>query len=91
MNYVTGNVQNVVPGVNLPLVFSSETTICHLYDKVYINQHTCYNNMCPYYFREGIIQLYKYVIYSLWIDRVDPMADKMRMPISPSRAKVMLF
>ena len=39
--YVTGNVQNVVPGENLPLVFSSETTICDLYDKKNINSHTC--------------------------------------------------
>ena len=42
VNYVTGNVQNVVPGENLPLVFSSETTICDLYDKKNINSHTCY-------------------------------------------------
>ena len=41
VNYVTGNVQNVVPGENLPLVFSSETTICDLYDKKSINSHTC--------------------------------------------------
>ena len=33
VNYVTGNVQKVVPGENLPLVYSSETTICDLYDK----------------------------------------------------------
>ena len=37
VNYVTGNVQNVVPGENLSLVFSSETTICDLYDKKNIN------------------------------------------------------
>ena len=41
VNYVTGKVQNVVPGENLPLVFSSETTICDLYDKKNINSHTC--------------------------------------------------
>ena len=41
VNYVTGNVQNVVPGENLPLVFSSEATICDLYDKKSINSHTC--------------------------------------------------
>ena len=35
-------VQKVVPGKNLPLVFSSETTICDLYDRENINQHTCY-------------------------------------------------
>ena len=41
VNYVTGNVQNVVLGENLPLVFSSETIICDLYDKKNINSHTC--------------------------------------------------
>ena len=55
VNYVTGNVLKVVPGENLPSVFSSETTICDLYDKENINQQTCYKNMFPYHFREGII------------------------------------
>ena len=32
--------QNVVPGDNFPLAFSSETTNCHVYDKYNINQ-TC--------------------------------------------------
>ena len=41
-------VQKVVPGKNLPLVFSSETTICDLYDKENINQHTCYKKKFPY-------------------------------------------
>ena len=30
VNYVTGRKQNVVPGENLPMVFSSETTNRHL-------------------------------------------------------------
>ena len=57
VNYVTGKVQNVVPGENLLFMFSSETTICHLYDKN-INPHTCYKYEFPYYFREGIINKY---------------------------------
>ena len=84
VNYVTGNVQNVVPGPNLPLVFSSETTICHLYDIKNINPHTCYKYEFPYHFREGIIYITMQTIYSLWIDGVDMMADNMRMASSQS-------
>ena len=55
VNYVTGNVQNVVPGENLPLVFSSETTICDLYDKKEYKFTYLLIIMFPYHFREGII------------------------------------